>query len=234
MLFARHSLRATLGLTGQPTCDPDVKAGRLAVGDPYLARVLYGSAREQQAAAVHFSGQDVNLISAGRSAWDIARDKYASADTRYVFPDGTEKRGNRIRDWRKIPPGTRVVPATGTASDNEQEGFRTIGRDGASARAIAGDEHDQKGTIYFLADGRVKRGDELKAGELNSLPPGTRMLVGYMYGGYITAKRSAFDICGKKWDFPSTFYRLNDGSLRPGTAIRENAIPKNTMVFFAN
>ena len=108
MLFAKKSVRRKLGLDGEPTFDPDVTAGRLTVGDPYLAKVLYGSAREQESAVTRFSGSDACVISKGRSAWDIARDKYKSAETTYVFPDGTEKRGNKVRNWKKIPVGTKV------------------------------------------------------------------------------------------------------------------------------
>jgi N-acetylmuramoyl-L-alanine amidase len=41
MLFANPALRSKLGLYGQPARDPDVAAGRLTEGDPYLARMLY-------------------------------------------------------------------------------------------------------------------------------------------------------------------------------------------------
>ena len=41
MLFAERSLRAYIGLYSQPAYDPDVAAGRLTVGDAYLAQMLY-------------------------------------------------------------------------------------------------------------------------------------------------------------------------------------------------
>jgi len=44
MLFALPSVRRRLGLLAQPRYDPDVAAGRLTVGDPYLARMLYATA----------------------------------------------------------------------------------------------------------------------------------------------------------------------------------------------
>jgi N-acetylmuramoyl-L-alanine amidase len=44
MLFALRSVRRRLGLLAQPRNDPDVAAGRLTVGDPYLARMLYATA----------------------------------------------------------------------------------------------------------------------------------------------------------------------------------------------
>jgi len=78
----------------------------------------------------------------------------------------------------------------------------------------------------------VKQGHELSAAEAKKVPPKTRMLVGYVQGGYVTAKRSAFDICGEKWDSESTFYRFRDGRIVPGDQLREEAIPPVTMVFF--
>jgi len=43
MLFAMPSVRAVLGLKSRPSVDADVRAKRLAVGDDYLRRVLYGN-----------------------------------------------------------------------------------------------------------------------------------------------------------------------------------------------
>lgn len=42
MLFAMPSVRSRLGLRSKPAYDPDVRARRLVVGDPYLEKVLYG------------------------------------------------------------------------------------------------------------------------------------------------------------------------------------------------
>jgi len=233
MLFARRSVRLKLGLTRQPTSDPDVKAGRLAVGDPYLAKVLYGSAKEQEVAATRYTRSDANVIAAGRSAWDIARDRYNSRDTIYVFPDGKQMRGDTIRDWKKIPPGTRVTLGGGQR-DNEVEVVKQLGVDGKTPGEIAGDEYASKTTIYFLPNGRVKTGDQFGSGDWASVPKNTRMLVGYTNGGYVTVKRSAFDICGARWNEPSTYYRFSDGSLKSGDHVSEKAIPKNTLVFFRN
>ena len=111
MLFAKWSVRQKLGLTKQPKYDPDIKSGRLVNADPYLAKVLYGSASEQDKAAQWYAAGDANIISPTRSAWDIARDKYRSAEVTYVFPCGKQAKGNTIKDWKAIPPGTRVLLA---------------------------------------------------------------------------------------------------------------------------
>ena len=230
MQFAVRALREQLGLKRQPMFDPDVRAGRLVNADPYLAQVLYGSAREQVQAVAHFSEKDADVITTGRSAWDIARDQYRSADTIYRFPDGRELRGSEIRNWKAIPPGTRVVLAA-VARENVAEGLLTVGADGAVSD-LAGDEALAATTIYFLKDGRVRQGTELDRGQVDALPEGTRLLVGYVHGGYLTDRRRAFDVCGEKWNAPTTFYRFNDGRVVAGDRVREGTIPPMTMIFF--
>lgn len=233
MLLAKSSNRTRLGLGAGPSYDPDVRARRLTVGDPYLAKVLYGSGREQATAVARYTGSDAQVISAGRSAWDIARDKYRQAGTRYIFPDGTEKRGNEISDWTKMPKGTRVVMSE-AEHENAQELVKEIGKDGNTAWDLAGEEYNTETTIYLFADGRVRTGAQLEKKDMDSLAKGTRVLVGYTYGGRVTPKRSAFDICGKKWNFPSTFYRLTDGTIKPGDTITERSIPRDATVFYQN
>jgi len=231
MLFGRFSIRRRMGLLSQPMYDPDVKAGRLVDADPYLSRVLYGTAREQERVAAQLRATGGDVISSRRSAWDIARDRYDSADTVYVFPDGKRMRGCDVKHWKRMAAGTRVI-MSGAHDDNVDRGLRRIGRDGKTARETAGDEYNNRTTLYFLPDGRVRSGSEIPAGELDSLPDDVTVLVGYINGGYVTGTRSAYDICGKQWDFPSTYYRFPDGKLLAGNRISERGIPKATMVFY--
>ncbi len=232
MGLATHSTRRRLGLTDGPTRDPDVAARRLVVADPYLTRVLYGSATEQNKAVSHFVSKDSNVIAAGRTAWDIARDRYRSPDTVYALPGGKTLRGNEVKDWKAMPAGTRVTLSADYV-DNEQEPIKTLGA-GRSAHDIAGDEARSKSTLYCLPDGTVKRGNQMSDAAFRTLPPTTRVLLGYVEGGRISAKRSAFDVCGPRWDDPATLYRLPDGTLTFGTRINENKIPAGTQVFFQN
>jgi len=231
MQFAERALREKLGLARQPLFDPDVKAGRLVNADPHLALVLFGSAREQTRAAAHFDGDAAMVIAPGRSAWDIARDQYRSPDTRYRFPDGRELRGDQVTNWKTMPPGTRVVLSS-APRENEEERLLEVGPESGGVGDLAGDEALAATTIYFLADGRVRQGSELTREQVEALPAGTRILVGYIHGGYVTAKRRAFDICGTKWNTPTTFYRFSDGRVLTGEQVTEGGIPPMTMVFF--
>lgn len=109
MLFARDSVRAKLGLSKRPAYDPDVKAGRLVIGDSYLASILFGFRIEASLPVEEPSESTTGVISKGKTPWDVAGDAYNSSTTIYIFPDGTKKRGNQIKDWKRIPIGTRVV-----------------------------------------------------------------------------------------------------------------------------
>jgi hypothetical protein len=232
MLFATKSVRERLGLTRGPLHDPDVRGGRLIVADAYLADVLYGDVRSQVTAKEHFTAEDRHVIARGRSAWDIARDAYNNAGTVYLFPDGSRKRGDQIQDWTKLPAGTRVA-MQGETRDNLPEGVKVLGRDGATAWELAGDESRATHTVYFLPGGQIRTGDALSDAELRSLPAGTRLLVGYTNGGRITTTRSAFQIGGSRWNLSTTYYLLPDASLVDGSSIDERGIPQGTVVFLA-
>lgn len=235
MQFARWSVRTKLGLTRQPRRDPDVAAGRLVVADPYLADVLYGSAGEQDRAATRYATLEKNIIAPNRSAWDIAREHYNRPGTTYIFPDGTRRAGDRISNWRAMPPGTRVVTedAPGEKEEREKprdEDIRTLGIDGDTALALAGQAWQSARTLYLFDNGKIKPGDQLSENDAGSLPSGTRLLFGYRVGGPITPRQRAFDVCGPHWNAPETIYVFPDGSIRTGNRVDESRIPHNTMV----
>ncbi|MGQ9661059.1 MAG: N-acetylmuramoyl-L-alanine amidase [Kiritimatiellia bacterium] len=246
MIFALPAVRARLGLKPIPVEDPDVKAGRLAAADAYLARVLYpGGTRPaiSTASGTAVSSPSVQttvppaplaedyVITAGRTAWDVARDAYRSPTTIYVFPDGRRISGDRIRDWKAIPAGTRVLLGEQPTED-ARDGVFELGVDGNTVEELAGSEYASSSTLYVFPDGTIRAGNELTAHEMRDLPGGTRVLVGYVFGGRVTPRRSAFQICGVRWKFPSTYYRFPDGKLFNGTQIAEGEIPSNTIVLY--
>jgi N-acetylmuramoyl-L-alanine amidase len=236
MLMAREDVRAQIGLHDKPRFDPDVRAGRLVAADEYLERVLFGPSAPAAAgtAATPPAPAAPNAIARNRSAWDIARELYNSPTTVYEFPDGRILRGNQITNWNTMPPGT-IVRVGGDAEHQQQsesERVIIIGRDTPSARDFAGDAALDDKTIYFLPSGEVVRGSELTDAQLDSLVNGTGMLVGYVSGGQISARRRAFDIVGPRWNLATTFYRLPDGTVRSGDEINERNIPLGTEVFF--
>lgn len=237
MMFALPTMRTRLNLKTRPGSDPDVRAGRLVVGDPYLAQVLYGrnvpvavasAAPSSAAVAAVPSG---NVIEKGRSAWDIARDAYNDPTTLYTFPNGTKKYGNQIANFKQLPVGTRVTVRT-DVRENRPETYQVIGVNG-TAQDIARDEVRAASTIYIYPDGRYARGSQIKAADILKLPYGTKVLVGYSVGGPITPSRLASNICGNRWRSPDTFFLIS-GGLVPGNKIDDAKIPSGAMIFFKN
>ena len=176
------------------------------------------------------------VISLNRTAWQIARERYNSPSTIYEFPDGRRLDGGKITDWGRIPTGTRVILSE--ADDSELfEGFLEIGKDGDTPQALAGKAYASAKTIYFFPDGLVRTGAELqKQPAYRSLfknpPKGTRLLVGYVYGGAVRNRRRPSSIAGVKWNYPSTYYRYPDGRILNGDYVKDGNIPAGTLVFF--
>ena len=229
MIFARPDVRQRLGVVDKPVEDPEVAAGRLRVADRQLHEFLYSAVPAQQPA-------QSNVIARGWSAWTIAREKYDSPSTLYRFPNGKKLRGDQIGNWDQIPVGTRVEIGQ-PAPNVEFEGFVEVNQANSDARGIVGDVFAEVTTIYFLPNGLVRTGEDIEADAesravLENLPPGTRILVGYIYGGHITRGRFPRQIAGVKWNYPSTFYRLPDGRILSGDEIDQHRIPRNTLVFY--
>lgn len=250
MQFGAVAMRARLNLRSRPSVDPDVRAGRLVAADQGLTQVLYGrapactplvvagTAKAAATPATTASARSVasqagiclngNEIKKGRSAWDIAREAYNHPTTIYTFPDGTQKQGHQIADFKLIPAGTKV--ATKSTMDNVPESFKVVGRDGRGPD-ITGKESLLVSTIYVFPNGKYKRGSQMKADEVLKLPYGTKVLLGYALGGPITAKRPASSFCNNRWRESDTFFLL-EGVLVPGSKVDDKKIPAGTIFFY--
>jgi len=232
MHFADPELRSRIGLTNGPLEDPDLVAGRVITGDDRELRgILFGSSKEARRQAFLDLARKDNVVSSERTAWLIAKDSYNLPTTTYVFPDKSRLRGDQIDDWGALPEGTVVLGAN-PESGKSQVSFNEVGKDGQSAQQIAGDELASSNTIYFYPSGLVRRGDQLSSGQLNSVPDGTKILIGYTYGGHINSDRLPVSIAGPSWNFPSTFYREPDGNVLSGAQIDESKIKPGTLIFF--
>jgi len=189
-------------------------------------------------AALQEMPSESQTISLSRTAWQIARERYNSPATMYEFPDGRRLNGSQIKDWGRIPTGTRVIVELNQTEDSEAfEGFLEIGKDGDTPQALAGKYYASATTIYFFPDGLIRTGAELqKQASYKSLfknpPAGTRLLVGYVYGGSVKNSRRPSSIAGVKWNYPSTYYRYPDGRILSGDDVKDTSIPAGTLVFF--
>jgi len=115
--------------------------------------------------------------------------------------------------------------------DDEIE-VRTVER-GQTVWTYAGDEYAQGTTIYLFMDGQVKQGDELLRENFDfySIQPGTRIAIGYVFGGNVTKERTAYSIVGKDWNRSDTLYAA-DGKITPGDEISDANIPLGTVILF--
>jgi N-acetylmuramoyl-L-alanine amidase len=134
----------------------------------------------------------------------------------------------------ELEPSVVTANATPAAQDAEDEDVtvRTVEK-GQTAWEYAGDEYADETTIYLLADGRIRRGDELLQEEFDfqNIQPGTRIAVGYVYGGYVTKERTSYSIAGKGWNNPDTLYII-DGKIITGDEVSDEKIPVGTLLLF--
>ena len=230
MIFGRDRVRRRLGLTRKPAYDPDVLAGRLKAADPFLAKVLYGG--EKPVPTTDSKIID-NIITDRNTAWNIAGRMYDADTTTYRFPDGTEVKGDKVKDFTDLPDGTKVVMGKHEKEVQDDDGIRYF-QPGDTAFKFAGNEYDSDTTIYFLTNGKIRQGDYLKriGYDFGNIPEDTGILVGYVYGGHVKPWRSAWSICQKQCRSPYTYFRFPDGQLKNGDEIDDGRIPSQTLVLF--
>lgn len=171
MLFAMPSVRSRLDLKSKPAYDPDVRAKRLTVGDPYLEKVLYGN---------------IDTM-AGRMGRNVASEpkKFLSSFFRKKPPDmpNEPERENyyekpkaavfRQLKGRNAKPSVKEPPkmSAGRAPSGDPRTLRELEDKGrykeagvlgkrASPYKIAGKRWNSRDTFYY-SRGKVIRGDRL-------------------------------------------------------------------------
>ncbi len=175
MMMARPEVRVALGLNDFPDGDPEIRARRLIIADRPLFAFLYNPETS------------IGIFDAKRSAVDQYLRPLLGEDPNPVF--------------RPPPPSPIQLDPMEDHAD-EPVKFREIGVDGLTAYALVGKKFNDRTTIYFLPDGRIFDGEQLSLhhpGILSHLPRGTKLLVGYTYGGKVLPERSAFSIVRKRW-----------------------------------
>ena len=173
--------RARAGLTSKDPrnsvlYDPDVRAGRL-IRDPDIdiARVRLVDRGRYDAEVALLSE---NVITRRNTAWRIAREEYNWATTVYRFPKGTIMRGNEIRNWDRIPVGTKVYLHRDRAEDVQAVTAAVpVIKRGTTAFDIAGPAYKRSDTYYIFPRGTVKHGRQVR--RWSRIPPGTRVLLRY-------------------------------------------------------
>jgi hypothetical protein len=231
--FDRHAA----GLTRGWTYDPDVRAGRL-MPDGELADILYSS--KPVAASGH-----AQVITASRSAWMIAGERYNKASTTYKLPSGKVIAGNQMNSvvgWNRVPVGTAVTlagastPATSSAatvvpvtslatvasipSQPGSDGGKSpqITRNGNTPWSLAGQDYKHKSTYYLFPNGTIKNGQEIS--NWAEIPDLTKVYVGYEGPYRVTSSRPPIVIAGRKYRDAETLYLFPDRRVLPGSEIK--------------
>jgi hypothetical protein len=159
--------RPLAGLTNpEPQHDPDVAAGRL-LADPEVLVAQAAWKRSGQPAQA--AGSRVVAIGPLQSAWEVAGAQYNRATTVYTFPDGTRMRGDQVRNWSRIPSGTRV--SIGQSSPTQTHVVTAT----RTPWQIAQDDYNSARTRYTFPDGQTLRGDQIK--DWSRIPPGTKVVL---------------------------------------------------------
>jgi N-acetylmuramoyl-L-alanine amidase len=160
--------RRRAGLDGEHAYDPDVVAGRLGSGRALAsgARTLLVS--RNKATTAPSRRIRAGVITPKATAWSLAGRDYSAATTLYLFPDGSARTGDAIRDWEDLPRDTEIYLGVSP----EPTGVVTHER---TAWRIAAGDYDAGTTLYRFPDGTALRGDEVL--NWSNLPEGTRVLL---------------------------------------------------------
>ena len=121
--------------------------------------------QEESEKIVEKSGP-IKVITDNATAWSHAGKLYNHNATIYFFPNGHVKQGGAISDWDDLPNLTRLIIG--------YKGPYTINRS-TTAYRIAGQNHKNRKTIYFIPPRIVMAGD--KIADFTSLPVGTMVFL---------------------------------------------------------
>ncbi|MBQ3097654.1 MAG: N-acetylmuramoyl-L-alanine amidase [Kiritimatiellae bacterium] len=185
MLFAMPSVRQRLDLKSKPAYDPDVRAKRLVVGDPYLEKVLYGNVDTM----VGKLGRNVapetpTFFSSLFKKNPPDKSSEAGKENYYAKPPFTggqkvkasapKKKQQFMSAKASKKPVSRSEPKTIRDLDDKSN-FRELGVLGQKKGpyAVAGKNWNSKNTFYYIK-GRIIRGDRL---DPRKAPVGARVFI---------------------------------------------------------
>jgi N-acetylmuramoyl-L-alanine amidase len=253
--------REKAGLKGQWTYDPDVKSRRL-VRDRHIYAMFYKNIGKRKSApkanstllakktpvlkipevsdnSTDGKSENIqkvsNIISKDNTAWNIAGEDYDDSTTLYVLPNNTAVRGNRLGrriGWSNIPTGTKVMLNQPMDLEKKKKGPVFLVTKEYSPWSFAGELYNKANTIYFLPGGRIV--DGLKVADWDSVPIGTRMIIGYNgpFTIQATKGKTPWGIAGRAHNHPDTIYYIPSKGIVAGDQIRDfNDLPWGSMIF---
>ena len=149
MLFAMPSVRRVLELDAKVRADPDVQAKRLAVGDPYLQKVLYGGVDTLRAA---YAAVPVRAAKPAVAQAKPTKPAVAQAKPTPPKPRAAPPKPAAPPPRAPVPsPGFRALPSS--VADLKARGYSergTILKGGRTASQIAGAKWNAPNTYYTI------------------------------------------------------------------------------------
>ena len=219
MLFAMPSVRKVLELKSRVSYDPDVRAKRLVVGDPYLEKVLYGSV-------------------------DTMRGTYGAGAVAQVPPPSPS---DKILNWlgfgakREESIGAAPPPAVAASSRVSAASSSSSGSAAARQRQRVQAQRPQPGrrvTKPAVPRGQPKTAAASKASSAKTAKSNARRKVakppasipelrkqGFVLKGTVSPHNTASRIAGARWNRPDTYYTIRNKVI-PGNQINPAKIEK--------
>jgi hypothetical protein len=252
------------GLTDTWDYDPDVKAGRLARDRHIYAIFYKKHPKKTKKKDIMVSASSpkvtekpgtaatvettppndtekiptvknlTNVISRYNTAWNIAGEDHDDSTTLYILPGNRAIRGDQIAKttgWNRIPAGTRVLLNQPPDAEKEKGPVFLISKE-YTAWSFAGADFSRPSTFYVLPGGRITPGNRVS--DWDSLPDGTRMIMGYNGPFTIQNKKgkTPWGIAGKAHNHPQTLYLIPGKGLITGDNVNDfSDLPRGSKIF---
>lgn len=184
MLFAMPSVRRHLNLKSKPAYDPDVRAKRLTVGDPYLEKVLYGNI-DTMAGRLgrNVASEPKKFLASFFSKKPPDMPNEPEKENYYEKPKtAASKKTSSAKAEPVLKEPPKMSAAKGPSGDprtlrelEDRSKYKEAGVLGKrmSPYKIAGKHWNSKNTFYY-SKGKVVRGDHLDPKKVSS---GTRVFM---------------------------------------------------------
>jgi len=214
MLFAMPSVRQRLNLKTKPAYDPDVRARRLVVGDPYLEKVLYGKI-DTMAAKIGRNGtaeENPGIFSSFFTKKPPDMPNEPEKENYYAKPPTAEKMKEKAK-----PAAAKATKAPPSKTLSPKEALKSAAPKGAAATSTAATK-----TPAPAVKGKGTAKDPTTIRELED-----RMR--YRELGVLSKRSTPYRLVGRAWNAPTTYYytkgriirgdRMDPKKTTPGTRV---------------
>lgn len=183
-------------------------------------------------------------IGVGQTAWDVVHGAYNAHDTLYVFPNGEQKRGDEIGNWKSVPSGTRVTVGVKDAVVRAPTETVTVASAARQAKAAHGAAQQTAAKTPAPAATAATAvpppppppaETSPESGEALDEAAALSAYAAREAGGNVVGKgKSAWDIARDAYAAETTIYEFPSGERKKGSEITNwKAIPPGTRITVA-